>query len=163
MQIEIDLEKIVGRAIVDGILNPNNIQREVDRILRTDEYKKIFTENVKTRLNEILLSEDGKKLIDKGIIDGIVNSEQIQNEIEEILERDEFKIMLQQQIKTCFQDVIFSEEGRNQILSKTKEYLENYDIENDDNLSIEINKGISDIMLMIIGDSFKRFKASNRQ
>ena len=163
MQIEIDIEKLISRAIIDGILNQNNIQREVDRVLRTDEYKKVFTENVKIRLNEIILSEDGKKLIDKGIIDGIVHSEQIQNEIEAILERDEFQNILQQQIKTCLQEVIFSEESINQILSKTKEYLENYDIENDDNLSIEINKGISDIMLMIIGDSFKRFKASNRQ
>jgi len=163
MQIEIDIEKLIGRVVVDGLLNQNNIQREVDRVLRTDEYKKVFTENVKIRLNEIILSEDGKKLIDKGIIDGIVHSEQIQNEIEEILERDEFQNILQQQIKTCLQEVIFSEEGINQILSKTKEYLENYDIENDDDFSSEINKGISDIMLMIIKDSFKRFKTSNMQ
>lgn len=163
MQIEIDLEKIVGKVIIDGILNSNNIQREIDSILRTAEYKKIFTENVKTRLNEILFSEDGKKLIDNGILNGISNSDQIESEIEKILEGDEYQDILQQQIKTCLKEVIFSEEGRKQILSKTKEFLENYDIEHDDDFNCELSKGISDIMLMIIKDSFKRFNMSNRQ
>ncbi len=163
MQIEIDIEKLVGRVIVDGLLNPNNIQREVDNILKSDEYRKIFTEHVKTRLNDFLLSEDGKKQIDNGIIDGIASSDQIGNEIEEILEEDEYKKILEKQIKTCFQEVIFSEEGRKQILSKTKEYLENYEIEQDDDFNSELSKGISDILLMTMKDSFKRLKTSNRQ
>lgn len=163
MQIEIDIEKLVSRVITDGILNPNNIQREVDSILKSNEYKKIFTEQVKTRLNEILFSEGGKKQIDNGIIDGIAKSDQIENEVEKILEGDEYQKILGQQIKVCLQEIIFSEEGRKQILSKTKEYLENYEIEYDDDFNNELSKGISDILLMMIKDSFKKLKASNRQ
>jgi len=163
MQIEIDIEKLISRAIIDGILNQNNIQREVDSILKSNEYKKIFSKQVKTRLDEILFSESGKKQIDNGIIDGIANSDQIENEVEEILEGDEYQKILGQQIKACLQEIIFSEEGRKQILSKTKEYLENYEIECDEDFNSELSKGMSDILLMVMKESFKKLSASNRQ
>ena len=158
MQIEIDIEKLISRSIIDRILNPNNIQKDVDDILRNDECQKILTGHVKTHLNEILFSEDGKKQIDKSIIDGIANSDKIQNEIEEILEGDEYQKILAQHAKTCLHEVIFSEEGKRQIFSKIKEYLENYDIEYDDRFNNELSKGISDILLMMMKDSFERLK-----
>lgn len=163
MQIEIDIEKLVSRSIIDGILNQNNLQREADNILKSDEYQKILTGHIKTRLNEILFSEEGKKQIDKSIIDRIAKSDKIQNEIEEILEGDEYQKILEQQAKVCLHEVIFSEEGKRQIFCKIKEYLEHYDIEYDDSFSNELSKGISDILLMMMKDSFERLKTSNRQ
>lgn len=163
MQIEIDIEKLVSRGIMDGILNQNNLQKEADNILKSGEYQKILAEHIKTRLNEILFSEDGKKQIDKGIIDAIVKSDKIQNEIEEILEDDEYQKILKQHAKSCINEIIFSEEGKKLIFDKIKEYLENYDIEYDDKFNDELSKGISDILLMMMKDSFKRLKSSNRQ
>lgn len=163
MQIEIDIEKLISRSIIDGILNQNNLQKEVDNILKSNEYHEIVTIHIKTRLGEILFSDDGKKQIDKGIIDGIAKSDKIQDEIEEILEGDEYQKILEQKVKDCLHEVIFSEEGKKQIFCKTKEYLENYDIEYDDKFNNELSKGISDILLLILKDSFKRLKASNRQ
>ena len=162
MQIEIDIEKLISRSIIDGILNRNNLQKEADNILKSDECQKILTGHIKTRLNEILFSEDGKKQIDKSIIDRIAKSDKIQNEIEEILEGDEYQKILEQQAKACLNEVIFSEEGKEQIFCKIKEYLEHYDVEYDDNFSNELNKGISDILLMMMKDSFERLKTFNR-
>lgn len=165
MKIEIDIEKLVSRSIIDGILNPNNIQKEVNDILKGDDCQKILNVHIKTRLSEILLSEDGAKQIDKSIIDGITNScansDKIESDIEEILENDEYQKILTQRIKDCFREVIFSEEGKKQISCKVQEYLENYDIECNDSFSDELNKGIADILLMVIKDSFERLKTSN--
>jgi tRNA nucleotidyltransferase/poly(A) polymerase len=163
MQIEIDIERLISRSVIDGILNPNNLQEEIDNILRGDECQKILTVHVKARLNEIISSEEGKKQIDNSIIDDIVNSEKVQNGIEEILEGDEYQKILAQHIKTCLHEAISSEEGKKQIFSKIKEYLENYDIECDDDFSNELSKGVSDLLLTMMKDSFERLKTSNRQ
>jgi len=74
MQIEIDIEKLVTRSIIDGILNSDKLQEEVDSVLESDECQKILTEHVKARLNDVLSSEEGKEEIDRSIIDGIANS-----------------------------------------------------------------------------------------
>jgi tRNA nucleotidyltransferase/poly(A) polymerase len=161
MKIEVDIERLVSRSIIDGILNTNNIQEEVGNILRSDEYQKILSGHIKTRLDELLFTEDGKKLVDKSIIDGIVDSENIQNEIEKILEGDEYQKILQKEIKTCLQEVIFSEEGKKQISIMVKEFLKNYDIEYDDDFNEELNKGVSDVLLMMMKESFQRLKMSN--
>ena len=163
MQIEIDIEKLISRSIIDGILKNDIIQEDVNNILESGEYQKILDEHIKARFNELLFSEDGKKQIDKGIIDGIVNSDKIQNNTEEILEGDEYQEILRQHTKDCLHEVIFSEEGKRQIFSKVKEYLESYDIEYDDSFSNELTKGISDILLTMMRDSFKRLKTVNKQ
>jgi tRNA nucleotidyltransferase/poly(A) polymerase len=163
MQIEIDVEKLISRSIIDGILNPNNLQEEINNILRSDECQKILTDHTKARLNEILFSEEGKKQVDKSIIDGIASSDKVQNDIEEILESDECQKILAQRVNSCLHEVIFSEECKKQIFYKIKEYLANYDIECDSNFSDELGKGISDILLMMMKDSFERLKISNRQ
>ncbi len=165
MKIEIDIERLVSRSIIDGILNPNNIQREVNDILKGEYCQKVLTDSVKTRLNEVLLSEDGIKQIDNSIMDGItnscLNSYKIQNDVEEILGGDEYQKILAQHVKDCFNKVIFSEEGKKQISCKIQEYLENYDIEYEENFNAELSKGISDLLLMMIKDSFERLKSSN--
>jgi hypothetical protein len=163
MQIEIDIERLVSRSIIDGILNSNNIQKEVDGILKSDEYQKILTGHIKTRLYEILLSEDGKKQVDKSIIDGIVGSDDLQNGIEDIMEDDECQNILKREIKTCLEEVILSEEGKKQIFTKVKEYLKDYDIEYDDGFSEELGKGISEVLQVLMKDSFKRLKELNEQ
>lgn len=163
MQIEVDLEKLVSRVIIDGILSPNNIQREVDSIIKSNEYKKIFSEQVKSRLNEILFSEEGKKQIDSSILNAIAASDLLESEIEKILEKDEYERILEKQIKDCLQEILFSEEGKEQILLKTKDFLENYEIEYDDDFSNELNKEISDVLLFMMKGSFKRIKMSIKE
>jgi hypothetical protein len=163
MQIEIDIEKLISRSVIDGILNPNNLQEEIDNILRGDECQKILTEHIKARLNEVLSSEEGKKQVDESIIGDIVSSDRVQNGIEEILESDECQKILAQRVNSCLNEAISSEEGKKQILCKIEEYLANYDIECDSNFSDELRKGISDIFLMMMKDSFERLKTSNRQ
>ena len=160
MQIEIDIEKIVSRSVIDGILKNDVIQEDVNNILESDEYQKILDDHIKARFNELLFSEDGKKQINQGIIDGIVNSDKIQNKIEEILEGNQY---LEKRIKDCLQETLSSEEGKKQISCKVKEYLEGYDIEYDDNFSKELNKGVSDILVTTMKDSLKRLKAANKQ
>lgn len=163
MQIEIDIEKIISRSIIDGILKNDVIQEDVNNILESDEYQKILDDHIKVRFNELLFSEEGKKQIDKGIIDGIVNSDKIQNRIEEILDGDEYLKILEQRALDCLHETISSEEGKRQIFGKVKAYLEGYDIEYDDNFSNELNKGVSDMLITMMKDSFKRLKAVNKQ
>lgn len=163
MQVEIDIEKLVTRSIIDGILNSDKLQEEVESILESDECQKILTEQVKARLNEVLLSAEGKEDIDRGIIDGIINSEKIQSDIVEILEGDEYEKILKGRVRTCLNEAIFSDEGKEQILCKIQEYLENYDLENDDDLSNELSKGLSDIMIIMMKSSFEAIKKVNRQ
>lgn len=159
MQIEIDIEKLVSRSIIDGILNnPSNLQGEIDNILESDECQNILTEHVKTRLNEILSSEEGKRQIDDSIISEISGSEEIQDEIEKFLESDECQDMLKQRTKVCLHEVTSSEEGKRQMICKIKEYLGNYEIECDDKFRSELSKGVSDILIFMIKDSSKRFK-----
>lgn len=163
MQIEIDIEGLISGGIIDGVLNKDSLQKEAYNILKSDEFQKILTEYVKTRVREILSSESGRKQIDKSIIDTIVKSDKIQDEIEEILEGCKCGEILEQHAETCLKEFISSEEGKKQILDKIKEFLENYDIEFDNDFCCELNKCISDILLMMMKDSFKRFKTSNIQ
>ena len=158
MQIEIDMEGLISRSIADGILNSNNIQREVDKILKSEEYQKILNSNIKNRLDEVLSSEDGKKRINESIIDEVSKSDSIQEEIEKILDSDDNQELLQQHVKTCLQEVILSEEGKKKILDKVKEYLDNYELEYDDDFNSELGKEISDVLLVLIKDAFERIK-----
>jgi len=163
MKIEIDLEKLVSRIIIDEILNnSSHLRKEVNRILENDDFRKILAEQVKNSINEIISSEDGKQQLDKNIKDEILTSDMIQNEIEEILESGEYQKILEQRTKDCIREVIFSEEGKNQVMDKIKEYLENYEIDYNDEFSDELNKGISDILIMTIRDSLERLKSNIR-
>jgi len=163
MQIEIDIEKLVTRSIIDGILNSDKLQEEVESILENEECQKILTEHVKARLNEVLFSEEGKEGMNRGLIEGIINSEKIQGEIDEILEEDEYQKILKEHIRACLNKAIFSEGGKEQIICKIQEYLENYDFECDDDLSNELGKGLSDIMVAMMKNSFEVIKKANRQ
>lgn len=163
MKIEIDIEKMVSKSIVDGVLKSDSIQEEVENVLKSEEYKKCIKENIKVRLDEILISEEGKKQLDDVIISEIAQSESIKNFAEKILESDKYRTVLQQEIKACLQKLMSSEEGKDQISCMVKEYLENYDIDWDDNFSSEINKGISDILITIIRNSFKKIKEQNME
>lgn len=161
MQIEIDVEGLISRSIADGILDSKNVQREVDKILKSEEYQKILTRDIKARLDEIISSEDGKKQLNKSIVDEIAKSDSVQDKVDEILDTEEYQEILKGHVETCLQEVILSEEGKKQILTKVKEYLENYEIEYDDDFESELNKGMSEILLKMMKDSFERFKASN--
>ena len=161
--MQIEIEKLVTRSIIDGILNSDKLQEEVDSVLESDECQKILTEHVKARLNDVLSSEEGKEEIDRSIIDGIANSEKIQSEVDEILEEDEYEKILKNRIITCLNKAIFSEEGKEQILGKIEEYLENYEFEEDEDLNSELSKGLSDIMIMMMKNAFETIKSANRQ
>ena len=163
MQVDIDIEKIVSRSIIDGILHSSNVQKEVDHIIQSEEYQKILSGHIKTRLNELIFSEGGKKQIDDSIVNGIAKSYKVQNEIEEILENSEFRKILEKQAKTCLNEFISSEEGRSQIFSKVKEFLEGYDVECDEHFNNELSKWISDVLLMMMNESFQRIKTLNEQ
>lgn len=163
MQINIDIEGLVSRSIIDGILNQNNVQKEIDKILRSDDCQKILIGHVKTRLNEILSSEYGKEQIDKSIIEKVAESDDVQDKIEEILEGCEQQDMLEKSAKACLQEVISSEEGKKMILNKVKEFLENYDIECDDDFNGELNKWISEMLLMTMKEIFSKLKTSIKQ
>ena len=163
MQIEVDLEKLVSRSIIDGILNSDNVQGEVDKILESDEYQKILTENIKNRLDVILSSEDGKKQIDDSIICEITKSDFVQDKIDEILGTDKYQKILQERAKTSLQEVMSSEEGKEKILDKVKEYLGSYDIEYDDDFDNELSQGIADILMTVMKGAFERFKVSDME
>lgn len=163
MQIEIDIEGLISRGIIDGVFNKDSLQKEAYNILKSDELQKILTEYVKTRVREIMSSESGRKQIDKSIIDTIVKSDKIQDEIEEILEGCECGEILEHHAETCLKEFISSEEGKKQIIDKVKEFLENYDIEFDDDFNRELSKWVSDILLIMMKDFFKRLKTSNIQ
>lgn len=163
MKIEIDIEKLVSRSVIDGILNSGSLQEEIESILKSSECQKTLTENITSRINDIIFSESGRKQIDNNIIRGIVNSDKIQNEIEDILEGDEYQKILGKQVMVCLNEAILSEEGKKQIFSKVKDYLESYDVEYDNKLSEELSKWISDLLIEIMKDSFERMKMSNKQ
>lgn len=160
MQIDVDLEKLVSRSIIDGILNSDNVQGEVDKILESDEYQEILTKNIKSRLDEILSSEDGKKQIDDSIVCEIAKSDYVQDEIEKILGTDKYQKILQEHVKISLQEVMLSEEGKQQILDKVKEYLEGYEIEYDDDFDSELSQGIANILMTVMKSAFERFKIS---
>lgn len=163
MQVEIDVEKIIIRGIIDGMLNSSNIQRETENILRSEEYQKVLSEHIKTRLEKILFSEFSQEQIDKSIIEAIANSDSVQNQIEQILDGEECQTILQQQVKTCLVGNIYSEDGKKQMLKKIEEYLENYDIESDDKVTDELSKMVTDVLMMTMKDSLKRLKTANKQ
>lgn len=161
MQIEINVEKLVSRSIIDGILKSENVREEVDNVLESEEYKKKLEESIKNRIDGILSSEDGRRQIDSVIMETIKNSDDVTDFIEDILKGDEYKKILQQEIMACLQKVILSEEGKTQILDKIKEYIDEYEIEYNDNFDSEMKDLISDMLLTTMKDSFKRFKESN--
>ena len=160
MQIEVDLEKMVSKSIIDGILNSDNVQGEVDKILESDEYQEILTKNVKNRLDVILSSEDGKKQIDDSIVCEIAKSNYVEDEVEKILCSDKYQKILQEHVKAALQEVISSEEGKEQILEKVKEYLDDYKIDYDDDFDSEMSQGIADILMIVMKAAFERFKES---
>ena len=147
MQIEIDIEKLISRSVIDGLTNSERLQ---DEILDNDELRETLIRHIKSRIEGILSSEEGVKTLDKMIIDKIIESDRIQDEIDNLLNEDEYQNILTDTIKNRFKSILSSEECREQILDKIKSFIEDFNIEDDSDLQDELNKELSEILLSSI-------------
>lgn len=58
-----DGKKRMDESIIDEIAKSDNIQDEIEKILDSDEYHEMLQQHAKVCLQEVILSEEGKKQI----------------------------------------------------------------------------------------------------
>ncbi len=158
MKIEIDIEKVIGKNVVDNLVGRDIIQKEVENILKSSEYKKIIIDHIKIRISDMFSSEEGRKLIDNSIVEIIAKSSSVRCDIEDVVGNRENTKLLKEQISGCINNFLSSEEGKNFILNRVKDFLEKYDIDCDDSLTDELNERITNFLVIAMRDLFKKFE-----